>query len=291
MPPNRRRIVLLFFALIASVLAVYLLTTPGKKPVVVSVYEPPIISVENRVVDIGKVESGSQPKAHFILYNIGGQTLRVKEVSPSCGCTVAQLSKKTIAPGDFTQIDTVLDTRLKQGKIRKQITVYSNAPQRPELALFLTGEVLAAEMAGHKPITLKPQERLILFQGKCASCHVQQGVGKTGKALFLADCAMCHGANAQGNHSAGPSLLQADYENAQTIAAIRTVIAEGSKRSPQMPPFSKKLGGPLTDDEIDSLVGFLKFQSKQAKLGLLKQSDVEAVEDEAAFEQALKQPH
>ena len=58
-----------------------------------------------------------------------------------------------------------------------------------------------------------------------------------------------------------------------------------------MPPFAKAKGGPLTDDEIDSLVQFLKVQSMQAKMGLLKTQENPELEDQEAFEKALTQPH
>jgi mono/diheme cytochrome c family protein len=146
-------------------------------------------------------------------------------------------------------------------------------------------------MMGHKPITLQAKDRLVLFKGECATCHVDAGRGKTGKALFQADCAMCHGMNAQGNRSSGSSLLRGDYESEAHRQHIRQVIADGSPNTPQMPPFSKAHGGPLNDDEINSLVSFLQFQAMQQKMGLLEKTETPEVEDEAAFQEALKQPH
>jgi mono/diheme cytochrome c family protein len=286
-----RTIIMLIFAMLAVLAGWYILTTPGRKPVVVSIYEPPIISAEQRIQDIGQVLTDSKVHTEFLLYNIGGKHLRVSDVETSCGCTVADVSKHIIAPGDFTRIKVALDTSIKLGKVRKKITVHSNDAKRPELALFLTGEVLPKPMVGHDQIMLKPKDKLVLFKGECATCHVQAGRGKTGKALFQADCAMCHGANAQGNHSAGPSLLVGDYEDEAYRKHIRDIIANGSPNSPQMPPFSKAQGGPLNEDEIDSLVSFLKFQNMQNKMGLLNQPDEGEVEDEAAFQQALEQPH
>jgi mono/diheme cytochrome c family protein len=285
----------LFFLLILVVLAVmagvYILTTPGLKPVVISAYTPPRLVAEVRVQDVGRVETDGRVQTSFILYNKGGQTLRISDVVTSCGCTVAQLTHKVVAPGDFTRLDVVMDTSLKLGAVRKKIEVRSNDPQRPDLTLFLTGEVIPGQMAAaHAPITLKAQDPLALFKGECASCHVNQGKGQTGQALFVADCAMCHGLNGQGHGSAGPSLLNRDYTNAAVVRQMRNIIANGSRWSHQMPPFSKVKGGPLEPDEIDSLVTFLKFQARKNKLGLLDKDTVEEG-DEAAFREALRQPH
>jgi len=284
-----RTVLLAAFVLLSVLGGFYILTTPGRKPVVVSIYGPPIISAEQRVQDVGKVLTDSKVKTEFQVYNVGGKRLSIKDVQTSCGCTVAQISKNVISPGDFSRIQVEMDTSLKLGPVRKKITVISNDPKRPELALFLIGTVLPKPMAGHAQITLHPQDKLVLFKGKCATCHVDAGKGKTGKALFLADCAMCHGAMAQGNHSAGPSLLKLNYEDEKTLQQIRSSIADGSPRTPQMPPFSTVQGGPLSNDEIDSLVQFLKIQSLQAKMGLLKPQP--EMEDQTEFEQALKEPH
>lgn len=289
---SRSRLVLIVVLGLLTVLGgAYIMLTPGRKPVVVSIYEPPIISAEKRVLDVGKVQTDSKVHSEFLVYNIGGKRLRISKVETSCGCTLAKISKQAISPGDFTSIAVEMDTSLKIGPVRKKITVLSNDPKRPALDLFLTGDVLPKKMVGHAQIQLHPKDKLVLFKGQCATCHVNAGVGKTGKALFQADCAMCHGATAQGNHTAGPSLLNGDYENELYAQHAREIIAKGSPNSPQMPPFAKAQGGPLNDDEIDSLVQYLKFQSTQAKMGLLNQLPAEELEDEAAFQQALKQPH
>lgn len=286
-----RRVVMLVLLVLACLAGWYIFNTPGQRPVVISVYEPPMISAEQRIKNIGKVETDTKVPAFFLIYNVGGRLLRIKDVETSCGCTVANMSKTVIAPGDFARIDVELDTSIKLGQIRKQLTVKSNDPKRPSLPLFLVGEVMPKKMEGHAQITLAPEDKLVLFKGECATCHVQAGKGKTGKALFQADCAMCHGMNGQGNHNAGPTLLGGNYEDEAYVAGVRKIIAEGSPNTPQMPPFSKKFGGPLTDDEIDSLVSFLQVQNMKQQMGLLDEPDQAAVEDEAAFEEALRQPH
>jgi mono/diheme cytochrome c family protein len=285
-----RLVLTVVFAAIALLAGWYILTTPGLKPVVIQVYEPPHIYAESRIQNIGSVETDSKIPATFLLYNKGGKHLRITDIQTSCGCTLAKVSKRVIAPGDFTKLQVEMDTSIKLGEVRKEITITSNDPDRPKLSLFLTGKVLPKKMQGHAQINLKAQDPLVLFKGDCATCHVKPGIGKTGKALFLADCAMCHGSTGQGHQHAGRPLLDLNYNNDETLKTIRKVIAEGSPNSPQMPPFSNSKGGPLTEDQIDSLVNFLKFQALQNKMGMLNKDEGE-VENEAAFQDALKQPH
>jgi mono/diheme cytochrome c family protein len=290
MGKSSRLVIAIMLLLLAVFAGWQILSTPGLKPVVVSIYAPARIEAENRVVNVGKVETDSKVHQSFVLYNKGGKHLRISEVETSCGCTVAELSKKVLAPGDFTRLAITMDTSIKLGEVIKKITVHSNDPKRPALDLFLTGTVMARKMEAHEQVALKAADPLVLFKGDCATCHVDRGKGKTGQALFQADCAMCHGLNGQGTKNSGPSLLTGDYEKPEVLAHVQRVIAEGSPQSPQMPPFSRKLGGPLNDDEIDSLVQFLKFQSLQNKMGLLGKDAAEE-EDEAAFREALRQPH
>jgi mono/diheme cytochrome c family protein len=297
-------LILSALALLATAFLVYTLITPGWRPVVVSIYDGPQLSVEKRIQDIGRVETDRKVRTEFLVYNKGGRHLRLHRVDASCGCTVADISRRIIAPGDFSRIRVVLDTSLKIGKIRKKLTLFSNDPQRPALALFVIGEAQAARMDGHAPITLGPRDRLTLFKGECASCHVQKGVGKTGQALFQADCAMCHGQSAEGHLPSGPSLLGGKADQEAWIAHTRRVIADGSPHSPQMPPFSQAQGGPLNPDEIDSLVAFLKFRNQQARTTSSGQASPEnpksktstqeeplEAQDEAAFQDALRHPN
>lgn len=286
-----RLVLMIVLAVSALAVGAYVWRTPGLKPVVIAFSGPPAVYAEQRVRDVGAVETDSKVNTEFLLYNKGGQHLRITDVETTCGCTLTEMSKDVIAPGDFTRITVDLDTSIKIGPVRKKITVHSNDPERPQLDLFLVGEVKPRQMEGHEMLGIQADNPLVLFQGECATCHVQVGVGKTGKALFQADCGMCHGLNAQGHGSAGPSLLRGDWQDEAYRRRMRRIIAEGSPNSPQMPPFSKHKGGPLSDDDIDSLVTFLKTQNLQYRMGLLEEPDDLSAQDDLAFQEALRQPH
>jgi len=283
-----RPILLIVFAIVGLTLGTYVMLTPGLRPTIISVIKKPIMEVENRVIDLHTVSMDKKVHAAFLVFNQGGKHLRIFRVEPSCGCTVPSISQQVIAPGDFARINVVLDTSLKMGKIRKKLLVYSNDSKRPILPLFLIGEARPAKVEGHKMISVVPQNRLALFQGECASCHVQKGVGKTGQALFAADCAMCHGLGAQGNLPSGPSLLKGGSDDAD-IEALTKTVANGSPHNPQMPPFLDKNGGPLTKSQIDSLAVFLKI--KRLAPETLMESSEEEPGDEKLLKEALKHPH
>jgi len=85
-------------------------------------------------------------------------------------------------------------------------------------------------------------------------CHVNNGIGALGQDLLDADCAICHGTP---EHYKPASPLTPVSLLKYTTEEVREIIANG-KKSTTMPAFSKKNGGPLTDEEIESLVRLLK---------------------------------
>jgi mono/diheme cytochrome c family protein len=88
---------------------------------------------------------------------------------------------------------------------------------------------------------------------ECTEDQLDQG-GK----LYAENCAVCHGADGQGRVGA---TLAKDWPSIRPDLRVRTVIEEGVAGSP-MPAWSQANGGPLTDEEVDSLVCYiLSWQS------------------------------
>ncbi len=298
--------VMLGLALIATLFfaTAHVFTTPGLKPVIITYnYKDPkpIISAEPRIQNVGTVTMGDAVSTQFYLYNKGGTTLHIHDVDASCGCTVTKLSKKNIAPGDFSVLTVDLDTSLKSGNVVKQIAVHSNDPNEKRRVhnVYLMGTVNTNGTSDvHENIDLSTVNRLALFQGKCAACHVDKGVGKSGKELFAADCAMCHGMNAQGRKDIAPSLLtlpspdqletKTQHKQAQddALTHFRTVISKGAETNPQMPPYHEAHGGPLNNNDVDSLINFLRYQNKRAQQGTLStDQDIPFAELETLLQQ------
>ena len=108
----------------------------------VSAHAAPKIVAEKAEHDFGQVPNTTRINHTFVLRNDGDQELRVDRIQPSCGCTVAEISTKTLAPGATAQIPTVLDLNGKRGPMTKTVTVYSNDPATPQLRLSLTGAAI-----------------------------------------------------------------------------------------------------------------------------------------------------
>src|SRR5581483_1747439 len=106
----------------------------------VAVYLPkPVLAVEKREEDAGDVWRGEKPHFTFVIKNAGDAPLEIT-AKPNCGCTVAHYDK-VITPGASGKIEADVNTAAFRGRIQKQITVTSNDPQNPQVALHLAANV------------------------------------------------------------------------------------------------------------------------------------------------------
>jgi hypothetical protein len=85
--------------------------------------------------------------AHFTFKNTGTESLTIKRVTTSCGCTSAKLEKNTYAPGETGDIEVKFIIGLRRGPQRKMISVTSSDKQewRLELRCWI-----------HDPLTVSP---------------------------------------------------------------------------------------------------------------------------------------
>jgi hypothetical protein len=85
---------------------------------------------------LGKIVEGQNLQLNFKFKNTGDKPLIIQNVSPSCGCTVADYPKTPIAPGEEAEISGSFDSKGKLGFQRKTISVFANTKggQRHELS-------------------------------------------------------------------------------------------------------------------------------------------------------------
>lgn len=101
----------------------------------------PVASVDNPVFDFGTVLQGKHVDHVFILKNKGGSVLNIGNVSTSCGCTVADVSTRSIAPGKHSDIRVSFNSTNFSGIINKSVTIQTNDPKTPVYTLILKGSV------------------------------------------------------------------------------------------------------------------------------------------------------
>lgn len=99
----------------------------------------PEISFEKTEIPFSNIKEGSQQKALFKFKNTGALNLIIDQVSPSCGCTVAEFDEVT-EPGKTGVVRLDLDTAGIIGSFRKTAVVATNDPNNPFVTLVMIGE-------------------------------------------------------------------------------------------------------------------------------------------------------
>jgi len=87
----------------------------------------------------------------FTIRNTGRTPLLINDIRETCGCTVTRAADSRIPPGGVSSVETKLSLRGRRGPQRHQVIVLSSDPDKPKLALVMTGRVFA-------DVSLKPPQ-------------------------------------------------------------------------------------------------------------------------------------
>jgi hypothetical protein len=105
------------------------------------------ITFEKTELDFGELESGKVVDMEYKFKNNGDDTLIIKNISSSCGCTVTKVEKKEYKPGEEGTIPVKFFSRGYNGKIVKTITVSTNDPDNVYTRLKVMGNVVLKDFA------------------------------------------------------------------------------------------------------------------------------------------------
>jgi len=110
----------------------------------------PIIFFKTPDFNFGQIYKGQKVEHIYTFENRGKDTLKIKKVKSSCGCTAVILTNNTIPPGETGEIKATFSPGSLSGNIKKSITVASNDPDTPKYRLTISGEVI-------KDLIIKPE--------------------------------------------------------------------------------------------------------------------------------------
>lgn len=82
----------------------------------------------NKIVDFGIVPADTILEAHYMLYNVSDNLLKIENVNPDCSCTEYRLSKNIIQPNDSAMLTLILNTNNKVGKYELKTILKANTP-------------------------------------------------------------------------------------------------------------------------------------------------------------------
>ncbi|MEN8223060.1 MAG: DUF1573 domain-containing protein [Acidobacteriota bacterium] len=107
--------------------------------VAMAVYAGPEITFEKEKIDFGEITSGKVVDLEYTFENTGDDTLIIKNINTSCGCTYTRLEKKEYEPGEKGVIPVKFFSKGYRGKVIKSVTVVSNVKANPYVRLSLSG--------------------------------------------------------------------------------------------------------------------------------------------------------
>lgn len=229
-------------------------------PLVQSYQRPPELSA--LTFDATTKEYTAKPgelvaKISYAVTNTSGGDVTINWVRPSCGCTLAKLPQPTpwkLAPGEGGVMDFDLDLRGKYGMLSKYISVDTSHGQK--LLNFRVTVPSNTALPGVDQRTqnmrLAMADRQVVFKGDCAKCHVEPGIGQKGEKLYAASCGICH--DAPNRATMVPDLHALKF--VPTKEYWQQWVVNG-KAGSLMPAFGQVHGGPLTQEQVDSLVEYL----------------------------------
>ncbi len=92
------------------------------------------------IVDFDVIAKGEVIVHEFEIKNEGSAMLKITDVKPACGCTVARYDRE-IAPGKSGIVKATVKTDNFGGPIAKSIAVFTNDPENPKLQLVVKANV------------------------------------------------------------------------------------------------------------------------------------------------------
>ena len=96
----------------------------------------PQLVVPEKLKDMGTVAQGEILEVNFELVNEGDETLEVRAVRPTCGCTVSDYDREVPA-GKSGFVKAKLDTGDFSGPISKSILIMTNDPEEPTVTVVI----------------------------------------------------------------------------------------------------------------------------------------------------------
>ena len=92
--------------------------------------------------DFGKVGHGKDARHVFALKNTTQKELKIKDVNTSCGCTVPQLKKRELRPGESTPLEVKFKSKGYSGAVTQYIYVNTDSVELPVIRFTIKADVV-----------------------------------------------------------------------------------------------------------------------------------------------------
>jgi Protein of unknown function (DUF1573) len=93
----------------------------------------PAMTFQKEEHDFGTIKQGDKVSTDFQFKNTGEADLIITSARGSCGCTVPDYPKTPIKPGETGNIKVSFDSKGKQGKTSKTVTILCNTQEENKI--------------------------------------------------------------------------------------------------------------------------------------------------------------
>jgi hypothetical protein len=193
----------------------------------------------------------------FTVTNVSDVAVHVLTITASCSCTKAQMPRTPwiILPHTTEQFHATMQLAGKPpGDNTKYLTISSTngikvVYAKAHIPLPSTPSTMTDRQKNQE---LAKSDRQAVFRNDCVQCHVTPAMGKLGKELYDSACGVCH----DSEHRATMITDLGSLNHPVDAEFWRLMISNG-KPATMMPAFAQNQGGPLSKEQIDSLVDYL----------------------------------
>jgi hypothetical protein len=84
------------------------------------------VEFDREIHDFGQIEQGEIVETTFKIKNVGENNLYIVDAHGSCGCTVPEVTKEAIKPGESAPISVKFDSNGKSGEVTKTVMITCN---------------------------------------------------------------------------------------------------------------------------------------------------------------------
>jgi len=257
----------------------------------------PHLKVDRNTYDFGQVEPAVTLNGKFVLTNDGNETLVVKDVSSSCGCTIPDKKNFTLEPGESKDLNFTFTLSRHPGKSVKSIWVIMEPPAKPSrVELKIAAEVVRYVTNTPDEYTIElrePHKPLgpIVLQSIDNTPFKIESAGSTGDALKLkydqTVSAVRHEITVEPNYEAlsktpgGAISINVDHKKAQTVTIPFRTLAPFSA-NPSTKFFRQLVPGGTANGKITITSNFkepFELGSIHSEKGIVTLDHVEKLPD------------
>jgi len=91
-----------------------------------------IVEFDKEIHDFGEIEQGEIAETTFTIKNVGDNDLYIVDAHGTCGCTVPEVTKEAIKPGESAPISVKFDSNGKTGEVTKTVMITCNTVKAVE---------------------------------------------------------------------------------------------------------------------------------------------------------------